>query len=112
MRLTDPPCVLHKITRSVLFLILIVLLSLTKTTLGQDPEPRNPQPQRQIELVPPGQEKQLHMLVRPQIPLKFKVNNLNSRKWAHDLQVEVTNTSGRPIYFLHFFVTLPEVMTL
>jgi hypothetical protein len=41
--------------------------------------------------------------------LKVKVKNLNSKKWAHDLEVEVTNTSDKPIYFLDFYIILPGI---
>ncbi|MGH9960972.1 MAG: hypothetical protein ACREBC_28280 [Pyrinomonadaceae bacterium] len=37
---------------------------------------------------------------------------MNSKKWAHDLEIEVTNTSERAIYFFHFFVSLPEIKGL
>ncbi len=38
------------------------------------------------------------------IPLKIKVKNIKNEKWAHDLEIEVTNKSGRPIYYLSFVV--------
>ncbi len=110
MSLTNAQRVFHKLVQAALFLsILIVSLASTKIILGQSSQTGSQQSQREIEVVPPGQEKQLYMRVRPEIPLKFKVNNLNSKKWAHDLEIEVTNTSGKPIYFFHFYVTLPEV---
>jgi hypothetical protein len=59
--------------------------------------------------VPPGQEKQLKNTVPAHLPLKVKVKNLNSKKWMHDLEVEVTNTSDKPIYFLDFHIMLPEI---
>lgn len=43
------------------------------------------------------------------LPLKVKVKNLKNEKWAHDLEVEVTNTSNKPIYYLFLILTLPEV---
>ena len=89
--------------------VLVCSLVFSKVIVGQDSQDRSQPLQRQIELVPPAQEKRLYMKVRPQIPLRFKVNNLNSKRWAHDLEIEVTNTSGRPIYFFHFYVSLPEV---
>lgn len=110
MCLTNPKRISHKcLLPPLLLLLLIVSLGSIQTSSGQGVESGSQQSQRGIELVPPGQEKQLYMRVRPQIPLKFKVKNLNSKRWAHDLEIEVTNVSGRPIYFFHFYVTLPEV---
>lgn len=110
--MNSPPQFHKLITLGVVLSLLFVLLSSIETASSQDPQPSSQDPQREIELVPPGQEKKLHMMVRPQIPLKFKVKNLNSKKWAHDLEVEVTNTSERPIYFFHFFISLPEIKGL
>jgi hypothetical protein len=39
--------------------------------------------------------------------LKFEIKNLNSDRWVYDLEIEVTNTSTKPIYFLTFFITMP-----
>ena len=36
------------------------------------------------------------------LPLRIQVKNENSTRWVHDLEIEVTNTSNRPIYFLSF----------
>src|SRR5678815_3765021 len=38
------------------------------------------------------------------IPIKVKVKNINNDKWAHDLEVEVTNKSDKPIYYLSLLV--------
>ncbi len=34
------------------------------------------------------------------LPIKVKVKNLNHEKWARDVEVEVTNTGDKPIYYL------------
>ncbi len=57
----------------------------------------------------PQEEKTLMNRHPPGVPVKVKVKNLNSKKWAHDLEVEVTNTSDKLIYFLHFYISLPEI---
>jgi hypothetical protein len=95
-------------TALVLTVVLIVGLSSFEAASSQEPAPSN-QASQPIELVPPGQEKRLYVMVRKEIPLKFKVRNENTKKWAHDLEVEVTNTSGKPIYFFHFVITLPDI---
>jgi len=64
--------------------------------------------QQESESVPPGLEKKLGIGVPSHVPLKIKVNNLNHKKWVHDLEVEVTNISDRPIYFLSLYLILPE----
>lgn len=38
---------------------------------------------------------------------KFK--DLNNSDWLRDLELEVTNTSNRPIYFLEFWLMLPDI---
>src|SRR5215213_7208239 len=57
---------------------------------------------QEIEEVPPGKEKTLEVKIPKHLPIKVKVKNLNSKRWVHDLEVEVTNTSEKPIYFLDF----------
>ena len=64
---------------------------------------------QEIEQVPPGQEKTLEAKIPAHLPIKVKVKNLNSKRWVHDLEVEVTNTSEKPIYFLDFHIILPDV---
>ena len=59
--------------------------------------------------VPLGSEKRLENSIPRHLPIKVKVNNLDSGKWAHDLEVVVTNTSNKPIYFLDLHIILPEI---
>jgi hypothetical protein len=92
----------------VVLIVVVTCLSLIEPALTQQ-QPSTQEAQQPIELVPPGQEKRLYVMVRKEIPLKFKVKNENSKRWAHDLEIEVTNTSGKPIYFFHFVVTLPDI---
>jgi hypothetical protein len=98
---------LRLVASGVLLLTLCGLISSTKTASSQAPSPETTK--QEIEMVPPGQEKRFYNMVPPHLPLKIKVKNVNSKKWAHDIEVEVTNTSKRPIYFLDFYITLPEV---
>jgi hypothetical protein len=71
-------------------------------------EPAQEPAKEEIEMVPPGQEKRFAIGVPSHLPLKIKVKNVNSKKWVHDIEVEVTNTSDKPIYYLDFYITLPE----
>jgi hypothetical protein len=43
------------------------------------------------------------------LPIKVKVKNLNKKRWAHDLEIEVKNVSDKPIYFMYLHIILPEV---
>jgi hypothetical protein len=58
---------------------------------------------------PSGQGKKLKSSIPQHLPIEVKVKNFNSTKWAHDLEVEVTNTSNKPIYFLDFHIILPDI---
>ena len=57
----------------------------------------------------PPQQKKLFMDVPSKLPLKVSVRNLNNKNWANDLEIEVVNRSGKPIYYLSFMVILPGV---
>lgn len=57
-------------------------------------------------------EKKLGIGIPRHVPLKIKVNNSNHKKWVHDLEVEVINTSEKPIYFLSLYIILPEIKGL
>lgn len=89
-------------------LVLSALSDFIGTASSQSPEQDPVAPG--IETVPQGQEKKLLSNIPSHLPLKVKVKNLNSKRWVHDLEVEVTNTSERPIYFLGFGITLPEII--
>jgi hypothetical protein len=88
-----------------------IFLSLSSEQMAssQDPHPTTQDPQGRIEPVPTGQEKQIHVGVRSDIPLKFEVNNLNSKTWAYDLEIDVTNTSEKPMYFFGFYLELSDI---
>jgi hypothetical protein len=88
-------------------LLLFGFLTSLKTASSQVPDQEAiKQP---IENVPLGQEKKLGIGIPAHIPLKIKVRNVNSKKWAHDIEVEVTNTSEKPIYFLSLYLNLPGI---
>ena len=37
------------------------------------------------------------------------MRNFDHDDWLREFEVEVTNTSGKPIHFLDFFITFPDV---
>jgi len=52
------------------------------------------------------------------VPLKVKIKkekeekalDLNNKNWFRDIEIEVTNTSDKPIYFLSMDVIMPDVL--
>jgi len=64
---------------------------------------------------PPKEEREFEDKTPQHLPIKFKVKNpdkvknLQNENWLHDLEIEVTNSSDKPIYFLAFGVIMPEV---
>lgn len=53
-------------------------------------------------------ERMLEDKVPTHVPVKVRVKNLQNKNWARDLEVEVKNTGGKPIYFAEFVLLLPE----
>jgi hypothetical protein len=54
-----------------------------------------------------------HLLIK----IKFKketeekIKDLKNDQWVRDFELEVTNTSDKPIYYLDFFVVIPGVIS-
>lgn len=87
----------------------VLMISSGQLASSQEQQASSQEPQRETELVPPGQEKKIHIGVRSDIPLKFEVKNLNSKTWAYDLEIDVTNTSEKPIYFFDISLELSHI---
>jgi hypothetical protein len=96
--------------RTVLVFLLVVA-AVVVTLLGvnsvvssqqQDPSPGNPSPQGAT-----ARERKIGIGIPKHLPLKFEIRNLNSDRWVFDLEIDVTNTSTKPIYYLDFFITMP-----
>jgi len=64
------------------------------------------------------EERELANKIPKQVPIKVKVRtekekafkDLKNGNWLRDLELEVTNTSNKPIYFLAIWVVLPETV--
>lgn len=56
-----------------------------------------------------GPERKLYNGVPAKLPLAFAVRNVTSERWVHDLEIEVTNTSDKPIYYMDMYVFLVGV---
>ena len=101
--------------QSVLFIcVLLLLFIFTSFVLTEPASTTNRRGQNQSNQ--PSQstspsERDMGIGVPKHIPLKIKVKNIKNEKWAHDLEIEVTNKSNRPIYFLSFIVK-PQSETL
>ena len=65
----------------------------------------------------PKEERQVEDKIPKHVPLKVKLRkekekafkDLDNAQWYRDFELEVTNTSDKPIYFLELWLTLPEV---
>ncbi len=53
--------------------------------------------------------KHLPISVKIKKEKESKVRDFANQDWARDLEVEVTNTSDKPIYYLAIFVVMPEI---
>jgi hypothetical protein len=64
---------------------------------------------------PEKEEREIEDISPKHMPIKFKVKNeekikdLKNERWERDLEVEVTNTGARPIYFISFGLGMPDV---
>ena len=91
--------------QSLLLLVVLLILALSASflftqqgsTIGVTQENQSNQP------TSPSQ-REMGIGVPKHIPIKIKVKNLNNEKWANDLEVEITNKSDKPIYYLSFLV--------
>lgn len=63
-----------------------------------------------------NEEREIENKIPKHLPLKVKlkkekevkVKDFNNDQWVRDFELEVTNTSEKPIYFLSIYVLLPE----
>ena len=64
------------------------------------------------------EERELENKIPKHVPIKVKVKSekekafkdLKNDNWLRDIELEVTNTSNKPIYFLAIWVVLPEMV--
>jgi hypothetical protein len=91
----------------VVFLVVGGLFGSVEKVSGQAPDQEPAR--KEIEMVPRGEEKRFAIGIPAHLPLKVTVKNVNSKRWAHDFEVEVTNTGAKPIYFLSLYLILPEI---
>jgi hypothetical protein len=58
---------------------------------------------------PTPQERVWEDRIPKHLPLKVKVKNINNEKWYSDVEVEVTNTGNKPIYYLMIVLFFGDV---
>jgi|GEM_PF-1578407 len=64
-------------------------------------------------------EREIEDKIPKHVPIKVKIRSekekafkdLNNDHWVRDLELEVTNTSDKPIYYLDLWIILPEVFS-
>ena len=64
-----------------------------------------------------SEERELEDRIPKHLPIKVKIKkekekafkDLKNEKWIRDFELEVTNTGDKPIYFLDFILSLPEI---
>ena len=52
-----------------------------------------------------------HLPLKVKLRKPEKVKDGKNEGWADDFELEVTNTGTKPIYFLYFSLSLPDVIT-
>jgi hypothetical protein len=55
-----------------------------------------------------SQERKLKITEFNHVPLEVQIRNLQSETWHKDLEIEVKNIFGRPIYFILAYLTFPD----
>ena len=63
----------------------------------------------QAQGLTPGKIRKLVKRIPKNLPLKLEVKNIDKDTWVRDFALEVTNTSNKPIYFLEFWLVMPEI---
>ena len=66
-----------------------------------------------------SEERVIDNLVPKRVPIKIKIKedkeralkDMNNDRWTSDLELEVTNTSDKPIYLLELWVEMPEIIS-
>lgn len=68
---------------------------------------------------PQASKRSFESKIPSQVPLKIKIKkekeekalDVNNKNWFKDIEIEVTNTSDKPIYFLSLDIVMPDVRT-
>jgi hypothetical protein len=94
--------------RLILALLLAGLALLLLVTGVRTPSVATSPQGRQVEYNIP---KNLPIKVKLKAEKEAKVKDMGNTEWLRDFELEVTNTSDKPIYFVEFWLKLPETKT-
>ncbi|HKE56922.1 MAG TPA: hypothetical protein VKB46_09480 [Pyrinomonadaceae bacterium] len=90
-------------------LVVTLLLSFVPQTMNSTSSQSLTQSQSQAPSFSTDSQRKLIIAVPKKLPLKFEIRNEKSENWVHDLEIDVTNTSDKPIYYLDFVLFIPGV---
>jgi len=58
---------------------------------------------------PQPEARELEHKIPKHLPIKVEVKNLDKENWMREVELEVKNTGGKPIYYLGLRLQMPEV---
>jgi hypothetical protein len=70
-----------------------------------------------VQSAPQATERSIENKVPAHVPLEVKIKpdkeskikDPNNKNWFRDLEIQITNTSDKPIYYFNLFVEMPDV---
>jgi hypothetical protein len=96
---------LQNLKPGVLVAVLLAVFLLLPGVVGTAQSPA----QEGAAAQPSPQERVWENRVPKHLPIKVKVKNHNNEKWYEDVEVEVTNTGDKPIYYLMIVLFFGDV---
>jgi hypothetical protein len=73
-------------------------------------------PSQEGQVNPEANERRFENTVPEHVPLKVKLKSeksfkdLKNKGWARELEIEVTNTGSKPIYYLYVIIVMPDML--
>src|ERR1700754_365573 len=72
-----------------------------------------------VQSATPQSKRTFENKIPPQVPLKIQIKkdkedkalDTDNKNWFRDIEIEITNTSDKPIYFLSLDIIMPEVLS-
>lgn len=71
---------------------------------------------QETQEIPAVEGRELKNTVPAHVPITIKLKNeqrfqnMSNQNWARDLEIEVTNTGTKPIYYLNMMIIMPEIV--
>lgn len=94
----------------------VALLSLMTVLCGVGLVPGTAQSSQDDPAASVGGEREFKSTVPEHVPIRVKLKNeqtfkkRDNDKWARELEIEVKNTGGKPIYFMYMLIVMPEMV--